>query len=78
MICERNGKGQIFNLAHAYSKGFGASSSGLAQSTYYTIVERIDLSSLVREHTKLNVVAADLGHRHKSDDFNSFLMHLFF
>jgi hypothetical protein len=41
-------------------------------------VERIDLSALGREYTWLNVMAADLGHRHKSDDFNSFLMHLFF
>jgi hypothetical protein len=42
------------------------------------VVERINLSSLSREHARLNVVAADLSHRHKSDDFNSFLMHLFF
>ncbi len=27
---------------------------------------------------RLNVIAADLSRRHKSDDFNSFLMHLFF
>ncbi len=45
---------------------------------YYIIVERIYLSSLGREYARLKVVAADLGHRHKSDDFNSFLMHLFF
>jgi hypothetical protein len=42
------------------------------------VVERIDLSSLGRGHARLNVVAADLSRRHKSDDFNSFLMHLFF
>jgi hypothetical protein len=41
-------------------------------------VERIDLSPLSREYARLNVMAADLGSRHKSDDFNSFLMHLFF
>ncbi len=45
---------------------------------YIYIVERIDLSSLGREYARLNVVMADLGRRHKSDDFNSFLMHLFF
>jgi hypothetical protein len=41
-------------------------------------VERIDLASFDREIIRPNVVAADLGHNHKSDDFNSFLMHLFF
>ena len=41
-------------------------------------MERIDLSSLGKGYARLNVVAADLGRRHKSDDFNSFLMHLFF
>jgi hypothetical protein len=46
--------------------------------TKWSYVERIDLSSLGREHVMLNVVAADLSCRHKSDDFNSFLMHLFF
>jgi hypothetical protein len=42
------------------------------------IVERIDLSSLGREYARPNVVATDLSHRHKSDDFKSFLMHLLF
>ncbi len=46
--------------------------------TYLTAVERIDLSSLSRGHARLNVVAADLSCSHKSDDSNSFLMHLFF
>ncbi len=42
------------------------------------LVERIDLALLSRIHVRPKVMAADLGHRHKSDDFNSFLMHLFF
>ncbi len=41
-------------------------------------VERIGLASFGRMSGKLNVRAADLGRRHKTDDFNSFLMHLFF
>jgi len=41
-------------------------------------VERIDLGPDGQMHIRLNVVAADLSCRHKSDDFNSFLMHLFF
>ncbi len=41
-------------------------------------VERIDLALFDREIVRPNDVAADLGHNHKSDDFNSFLMHLFF
>ncbi len=43
-----------------------------------TTVERMDLTSLSRMYVKLKVIAADLGHRHKSANFNSFLMHLFF
>ncbi len=42
------------------------------------IVERIDLASFGKKDVRLKVVAAYLGRRHKSDDFNSFLMHLFF
>ena len=41
-------------------------------------MERIGLALVGRMSVKLNVRAADLSHRHKSDDFNSFLMHLFF
>jgi hypothetical protein len=50
----------------------------LPMTRYARVVERIDLAPLGREYARVNVVAADLGHRHKSDDFNSFLMHLFF
>ncbi len=41
-------------------------------------VERIDLMSFGRIFARPIVMAADLSHRHKSDDFNSFLIHLFF
>ncbi len=41
-------------------------------------VERIGLASLSRRYDRLNVIAADLSCRHKSDDSDSFLMHLFF
>ncbi len=44
----------------------------------YSDVERIDLASFSRIYVRLKVMAADLGHRHKSDGFNSFLVHLFF
>ncbi len=44
---------------------------------FINIVERIDLAPDGEIRVRLNVTAADLGHRHKSDDFNSFLMHLF-
>ncbi len=44
---------------------------------FINIVKRIDLAPDGEIHVWLNVIAADLGHRHKSDDFNSFLMHLF-
>jgi hypothetical protein len=42
-----------------------------------TVVERIDLMSFDRICTRPIVMAADLSRRHKSDDFNSFLIHLF-
>ena len=41
-------------------------------------VERIDLTSFGRIVARPIVMVADLGRRHKSDDFNSFLIHLFF
>ena len=41
-------------------------------------VERIDLTSFGRIFARPIVMAADLSRRHKSDDFNSFLIHLFF
>jgi hypothetical protein len=42
------------------------------------IVERISLMPFGRMFGGLDVRAADLSQRHKSDDFDSFLMHLFF
>jgi hypothetical protein len=42
------------------------------------IVERISLTSFSGMFDGLDVGAADLSRRHKSDDFNSFLMQLFF
>ncbi len=41
-------------------------------------VERIDLTTFGRIVARSIVMAADLSRRHKSDDFNSFLIHLFF
>ena len=41
-------------------------------------VERIDLMSFGRIFARPIVMAEDLSRRHKSDDFNSFLIHLFF
>jgi hypothetical protein len=50
---------------------------GLVMSLIFT-VERIDLASFGKKEVRLKVVAADLGRRHKCDNFNSFLTHLFF
>jgi hypothetical protein len=41
-------------------------------------VERVELMPDGQMHVRLDIMAADLSRRHKSDDFNSFLMHLFF
>jgi hypothetical protein len=41
-------------------------------------VERIELMPDGQTHIRLDVMAPDLSRRHKSDDFNSFLMHWFF
>ncbi len=41
-------------------------------------VERIDLALLRRVYDRLKVIVADLSRRHKSDDSNSKLMHLFY
>jgi len=41
-------------------------------------VERIGLMAFGRMFNGLDNEAADLSQRHKFDDFNSFLMHLFF
>jgi len=41
-------------------------------------VERIELTPDGGMHIRLDVMVADSCQRHKSDDFNSFLMHLFF
>ncbi len=41
-------------------------------------VERVELTPDGQMHVRLDVMAADLSRRHKSDDSDSFLMHLFF
>ncbi len=50
----------------------------LRYSKYRRDVERIESMPDGWMHVRLDVMAADLSQRHKSDDFNSFLMHLFF
>jgi hypothetical protein len=59
-------------------KSQGKRSAGKIGAFIPINVERIDLASFSRIPVRPKVVAADLGRRHKSDDFNSFLMHLFF
>jgi hypothetical protein len=42
------------------------------------VVAGVELMPDGQMHIRLDVMAADLSQRHKSDDFNSFLMHRFF
>jgi len=76
-ISMRGHLSRIKTSSHSYNK-FNAEDAIGKQTNTKTIVERIEFLPDRQMHVRLDVVAADLSRRHKSDDFNSFLVHLFF